>query len=60
MTQRSLAAISAVAGSVLILYRRTAHGLATLFDNAKRLRALLAELQELTLAIIKASENYEQ
>ena len=28
-----------------------------LFDNAKKLRALLAELQELTLAIIEASES---
>jgi hypothetical protein len=28
-----------------------------LFDNAKKLRALLAELQELTLAIIEASET---
>jgi len=28
-----------------------------LFDNAKKLRTLLAELQELTLAIIEASEN---
>jgi len=28
-----------------------------LFDNAKRLRALIAELQELTLAIIGASDN---
>jgi hypothetical protein len=28
-----------------------------LFDNAKKLRALLAELQELTLAIIEASER---
>ena len=28
-----------------------------LFDNARRLRGLLAELQELTLAIIEASES---
>jgi hypothetical protein len=28
-----------------------------LFDNAKKLRTLLAELQELTLAIIEASET---
>ena len=28
-----------------------------LFDNAKKLRALLAELQELTLTIIEASEG---
>jgi Family of unknown function (DUF6788) len=28
-----------------------------LFDNAKKLRTLLAELQELTLAIIEASES---
>jgi uncharacterized coiled-coil protein SlyX len=28
-----------------------------LFDNAKKLRALLAELQDLTLAIIEASES---
>ena len=28
-----------------------------LFDNAKRLRALLAELQELTLAIVEDSQN---
>jgi uncharacterized protein DUF6788 len=28
-----------------------------LFDNAKKLRALLAELQELTLAITEASES---
>ena len=28
-----------------------------LFDNAKKLRALLAELQEVTLAIIEASES---
>ena len=30
-----------------------------LFDNAKKLRALLAELHELTLAIIEASESQE-
>jgi integrase len=30
-----------------------------LFDNAKRLRALLADLQELTLAIVEASEDQE-
>jgi hypothetical protein len=28
-----------------------------LFDNAKKLRSLLAELQELTLTIIETSEN---
>ena len=28
-----------------------------LFDNAKKLRALLAELQELTLAIVEASNS---
>ena len=30
-----------------------------LFDNAKKLRALLAELQELTLGIVEASESRE-
>jgi hypothetical protein len=30
-----------------------------LFDNAKRLRALLADLQDLTLAIVEASEDQE-
>jgi hypothetical protein len=30
-----------------------------LFDNAKRLRALLADLQDLTLAIVEASEGQE-
>jgi len=30
-----------------------------LFDNAKKLRALLAELQELTLAIVEASDQPE-
>jgi uncharacterized protein DUF6788 len=30
-----------------------------LFDNAKKLRALLAELQELTLAIIEARDSQE-
>ena len=30
-----------------------------LFDNAKKLRALFAELQDLTLEIIEASENQE-
>ena len=30
-----------------------------LFDNAKKLRALLAELQELTLGIVEASESWE-
>ena len=30
-----------------------------LFDNAKRLRALLAELQELTLAIVEDSQNQQ-
>jgi len=30
-----------------------------LFDNAKKLRALLAELHELTFAIIEASESQE-
>ena len=30
-----------------------------LFDNAKRLRALLAELQELTLEVVEASKNHE-
>jgi hypothetical protein len=30
-----------------------------LFNNAKKLRALLAELQDLTLAIIEASQNQE-
>ena len=30
-----------------------------LFDNAKRLRALLAGLQDLTLAIVEASEDQE-
>ena len=31
-----------------------------LFDNAKKLRALLAELQDLTLEIIEASPDQEQ
>lgn len=31
-----------------------------LFDNAKKLRALLAELQELTLAIVEASDSSPQ
>jgi hypothetical protein len=30
-----------------------------LFDNAKRMRALLAELQELTLAIVEATPHQE-
>ena len=30
-----------------------------LFDNAKKLRALLTELQDLTLAIVEASESPE-
>jgi hypothetical protein len=30
-----------------------------LFDNAKRLRALLADLQDLTLAIVEASQGQE-
>ena len=42
--------------------RLTEAGLAgwqPLFDNAKRLRALLADLQDLTLAIVEASEDHE-
>jgi hypothetical protein len=31
-----------------------------LFDNAKKIRALLAELQDLTLEIIEASPDQEQ
>jgi hypothetical protein len=30
-----------------------------LFDNAKKIRTLLAELQDLTLAIVEASESQE-
>ena len=30
-----------------------------LFDNAKRLRVLLADLQDLTLAIVEAGEDQE-
>ena len=47
-------------GGKTITRRLTSQQLADwqpLFDNAKKLRALLAELQDLTLAIIEASES---
>jgi hypothetical protein len=49
-------------GGKTVTRRLTAQQLAAwqpLFDNAKKLRALLAELQELTLGIVEASETQE-
>jgi len=49
-------------GGRTVTRRLTAQQLAAwqpLFDNAKKLRGLLAELQELTLGIVEASESWE-